>query len=81
MIPPKKKADIVLEILLVLDKKGGDIDKISKEHEDEKELLIKKITLPLYVKVIRILSFWQGQKDLNLCYGLETIALPTELYP
>lgn len=27
----------------IFDKKGDDIEKIKKEHEDEKEVLIKKI--------------------------------------
>ena len=36
-------ADFVANMSFVFDKKGEDIDRIKKEHEDEKELLIKKI--------------------------------------
>ena len=38
------KADFVANMSFVFDKKGEDIDRIKKEHEDEKELLIKKIS-------------------------------------
>lgn len=37
------KTDFVANMSFVFDKKGEDIDRIKKEHEDEKELLIKKI--------------------------------------
>ena len=37
------KADFVSNMSFVFDKKGEDIDRIKKEHEDEKEILIKKI--------------------------------------
>jgi len=37
------KSDFVANMSFVFDKKGEDIDRIKKEHEDEKEILIKKI--------------------------------------
>ena len=37
------KADFISNMPLVFDKKGKDIDKVKKEHEEEKEILIKKI--------------------------------------
>jgi len=37
------KADFIRNMSSVFDKKGEDIEKIKKEHEDEKEHLIKKI--------------------------------------
>lgn len=37
------KADFVNNMSSVFDKKGEDMDKIKKEHEEEKEILIKKI--------------------------------------
>ncbi len=37
------KADFIAKMSSVFDKKGEDIEKIKKEHEDEKEVLIKKI--------------------------------------
>jgi transposase-like protein len=37
------KAEFVGKMASVFDKKGEDIDKLKKEHEEEKELLIKKI--------------------------------------
>lgn len=37
------KADFVYNMSSVFDKKGEDMDKIKKEHEEEKEILIKKI--------------------------------------
>lgn len=36
------KADFVNNMSSVFDKKGEDMDKIIKEHEEEKEILIKK---------------------------------------
>lgn len=37
------KADFVNNMSSVFDKKGEDMDRIKKEHEEEKEILIKKI--------------------------------------
>lgn len=37
------KTDFVKNMSSVFDKKGDDMDKIKKEHEEEKEILIKKI--------------------------------------
>jgi len=37
------KTDFMNNMSSVFDKKGDDINKINKEHEEEKELLIKKI--------------------------------------
>lgn len=37
------KADFISHMSAVFDKKGETIEKIQKEHEEEKELLIKKI--------------------------------------
>ncbi len=37
------KADFIANMSSVFDKKGEDIEKIKKEHEDEKDILIKKI--------------------------------------
>ena len=37
------KADFINNMSSVFDKKGEDVDKIKKEHEEEMETLIKKI--------------------------------------
>lgn len=37
------KAEFISNMSSVFDKKGEDVDKLKKEHEEEKELLIKKI--------------------------------------
>jgi len=37
------KSDFLSKMFTVFDKKGEDVEKLKKEHEEEKDLLIKKI--------------------------------------
>lgn len=37
------KAEFIVKMSSVFDKKGEDVEKLKNEHEEEKELLIKKI--------------------------------------